>query len=54
LLALHIGDRILEINGTPVGGRPLGDIEKVLTRPDAVLQVTPRFMTILRPNQFAL
>lgn len=30
LLALHIGDRILEINGAPVRGRPLRDLQRTL------------------------
>ncbi|KAL0868073.1 hypothetical protein ABMA27_008713 [Loxostege sticticalis] len=40
LLTLHIGDRILEINGTPVRSKPIEDIERVLARPAAVLQLT--------------
>ncbi|XP_059054787.1 uncharacterized protein LOC131848856 [Achroia grisella] len=40
LLTLHIGDRILEINGTPVRSRPIDEIDKVLSRPDAVIQLT--------------
>ncbi|KAJ8710992.1 hypothetical protein PYW07_008234 [Mythimna separata] len=40
VLTLHIGDRILEINGTPVRNRPLDEIERALGRPDAVIQLT--------------
>uniref|UniRef100_A0A2A4K1Y5 non-specific serine/threonine protein kinase n=1 Tax=Heliothis virescens TaxID=7102 RepID=A0A2A4K1Y5_HELVI len=40
VLTLHIGDRILEINGTPVRNRPLDDIERSLARTDAVIQLT--------------
>ncbi|KAJ0173334.1 hypothetical protein K1T71_011510 [Dendrolimus kikuchii] len=40
LLTLHIGDRILEINGTPVKNRPLDEIERVISRPDAIIQLT--------------
>nr|XP_049699231.1 LIM domain kinase 1 isoform X2 [Helicoverpa armigera] len=40
VLTLHIGDRILEINGTPVRNRPLDDIERALARTDAVIQLT--------------
>ncbi|XP_052757691.1 LIM domain kinase 1 isoform X2 [Galleria mellonella] len=40
LLTLHIGDRILEINGTPVRNRPVDELDKVLARPDAVIQLT--------------
>ncbi|CAH0696543.1 unnamed protein product [Spodoptera exigua] len=39
VLTLHIGDRILEINGTPVRNRPLDEIERALGRPDTVIQV---------------
>ncbi|XP_075983639.1 LIM domain kinase 1 isoform X2 [Anticarsia gemmatalis] len=40
LLTLHIGDKILEINGTPVRNRPLDEIERALARRDAVIQLT--------------
>ncbi|XP_022831823.1 LIM domain kinase 1 isoform X2 [Spodoptera litura] len=40
VLTLHIGDRILEINGTPVKNRPLDEIERALGRPDTVIQLT--------------
>ncbi|KAG6443106.1 hypothetical protein O3G_MSEX002653 [Manduca sexta] len=40
LLTLHIGDRILEINGTPVRSRPLDEIQRALTRPDQLIQLT--------------
>uniref|UniRef100_A0A2H1VPW9 LIM domain kinase 1 n=1 Tax=Spodoptera frugiperda TaxID=7108 RepID=A0A2H1VPW9_SPOFR len=40
VLTLHIGDRILEINGTPVRNRPLDEIERALGRPDTVIQLT--------------
>ncbi|XP_049879395.1 LIM domain kinase 1 isoform X2 [Pectinophora gossypiella] len=40
LLTLHIGDRILEINGSPVKNRTLDEIERTLARPDAVIQLT--------------
>ncbi|XP_068623901.1 LIM domain kinase 1 [Battus philenor] len=35
MLTLHIGDKVLEINGSPVRGRPIGDLD-----PDAVVQLT--------------
>ncbi|XP_028170531.1 LIM domain kinase 1-like, partial [Ostrinia furnacalis] len=40
LLTLQIGDRILEINGAPVRTTPADEIERVLARPAAVLQLT--------------
>ncbi|XP_038214729.1 LIM domain kinase 1 [Zerene cesonia] len=39
MLTLHIGDRVLEVNGSPVRNRPLAEIERVLARPD-VIQLT--------------
>lgn len=40
LLTLRIGDRILEINGTPVKNRSLDEIERVISRPDTIIQLT--------------
>ncbi|XP_037872316.1 LIM domain kinase 1 isoform X2 [Bombyx mori] len=40
LLTLHIGDRILEINGSPVGNRPADDVQRALGRPDQIIQLT--------------
>ncbi|XP_026333809.1 uncharacterized protein LOC113240661 isoform X2 [Hyposmocoma kahamanoa] len=39
LLALHIGDRILEINGAPVRGRPLHDVQRTLNT-EQLIQLT--------------
>ncbi|CAK1552382.1 unnamed protein product [Leptosia nina] len=39
MLTLHIGDRVLEVNGSPVCNRPLSDIERTLSRPE-VIQLT--------------
>ncbi|XP_077295938.1 LIM domain kinase 1 isoform X2 [Arctopsyche grandis] len=40
LMALHIGDRILEINGTPVKDQPISQIEHLICYSDTVLQLT--------------
>lgn len=39
LMSLHIGDRILEVNGTPVKDQPVENIENLLRYSDTVLQV---------------
>lgn len=39
LMSLHIGDRILEINGTPVKDQPVESIENLIRYSDSVLQV---------------
>ncbi|XP_060806660.1 LIM domain kinase 1 [Amyelois transitella] len=39
LLTLRVGDRVLEINGTPVRNRP-DTLEKELACPDAIIQLT--------------
>ncbi|CAH0713436.1 unnamed protein product, partial [Brenthis ino] len=39
MLALHIGDKVLEVNGTPVRNRPLSEIERILARPE-IIQLT--------------
>lgn len=41
-MSLHIGDKILEINGIPVGDTPLENIEDLLSHSDTVLQVGVR------------
>lgn len=38
-MSLHIGDRILEINGTPVKDTPIENVENLLRYSDKVLQV---------------
>ncbi|XP_044002295.1 LIM domain kinase 1 isoform X2 [Aphidius gifuensis] len=40
LMSLHIGDRILEINGTPVKDQPVESIEDLIRYSDSVLQLT--------------
>ncbi|XP_045468751.1 LIM domain kinase 1 isoform X1 [Harmonia axyridis] len=40
LMSLHVGDRILEINGTPVKETPLERVENLLKYSDSVLQLT--------------
>ncbi|XP_057319682.1 LIM domain kinase 1 isoform X1 [Microplitis mediator] len=40
LMSLHIGDRILEINGTPVKDQPVESIENLIRYSDSVLQLT--------------
>lgn len=39
-MSLHIGDRILEVNGTPVKDTALGNIEKLMHSSHKVLQLT--------------
>jgi LIM domain kinase 1 len=39
-MSLHIGDRILEVNGTPVKDMQLENIEKLIESTDKVLQLT--------------
>ncbi|XP_047525040.1 LIM domain kinase 1 isoform X2 [Pieris napi] len=39
MLTLHIGDKVLEVNGSPVRNRPISEIERTLARPD-VIQLT--------------
>ncbi|XP_017790245.1 PREDICTED: LIM domain kinase 1 [Habropoda laboriosa] len=40
LISLHIGDRILEVNGTPVKDQPIESIENLIQHSDTVLQLT--------------
>ncbi|XP_015520631.2 probable serine/threonine-protein kinase DDB_G0271402 isoform X1 [Neodiprion lecontei] len=40
LMSLHIGDRILEVNGTPVKEQPIESIENLIRYSDTVLQLT--------------
>ncbi|XP_015593503.1 LIM domain kinase 1 isoform X2 [Cephus cinctus] len=40
LMSLHIGDRILEVNGTPVKDQPIDSIENLIRYSDTVLQLT--------------
>ena len=40
LMSLHIGDRILEVNGTPVKDQPVESIENLIRYSDTVLQLT--------------
>ncbi|XP_014237967.1 LIM domain kinase 1 isoform X1 [Trichogramma pretiosum] len=40
LMSLHIGDRILEVNGTPVKDQPIESIEDLIRNSDTVLQLT--------------
>ena len=39
LMSLHIGDRLLEVNGMPVKDQPLERIENLLRSPESTLQV---------------
>lgn len=50
LMSLHIGDRILEVNGTPVKDTSLENIENLIRYSDTVLQVS---ITQLLPNAYA-
>ncbi|XP_073994181.1 LIM domain kinase 1 isoform X2 [Rhodnius prolixus] len=40
LMSLHVGDRILEVNGLPVTEQSLNDIENLIRYSDRVLQLT--------------
>lgn len=42
-MSLHIGDRILEVNGTPVKDQPIENIENIIRYSDTVLQVSLTF-----------
>lgn len=44
LMSLHIGDRILEVNGTPVKDQPIESIENLIRYSDSVLQVIFTFL----------
>lgn len=39
-MSLHIGDRILEVNGTPVKDTAIENIENLIQSSDKVLQVS--------------
>lgn len=39
LMSLHIGDRILEVNGSPIGNQPIQEIENLIRCADQSLQV---------------
>lgn len=39
-MSLHIGDKILEINGMPIRDTPLENVENLLKYSDTVLQVS--------------
>lgn len=47
LMSLHIGDKILEINGTPVKDTPLENVQNLLRYSDTVLQVTEIIIKIV-------
>jgi len=40
LMSLHIGDRILEVNGSPVCDQPVENIERLIQCSDQALQLT--------------
>lgn len=46
LMSLHIGDRILEVNGTPVKDQPIENIENLIRYSDTVLQVSPSVVQV--------
>lgn len=50
MLKLHFGDRILEINGTPVSNQSLHDIEKAIGCTDALLQLTIEHDPVKKEN----
>ncbi|KAE8746611.1 hypothetical protein FOCC_FOCC006595 [Frankliniella occidentalis] len=40
LMSLHIGDKILEVNGSPIGNQPVQEIENLIRCSDQSLQLT--------------
>lgn len=44
LISLHIGDRILEVNGTPVKDQTIENVENLIRYSDTVLQVLSLFL----------
>lgn len=59
LMSLHIGDRILEVNGSPIGNQPIQEIENLIRCSDQSLQVTfildhTRFRLLLKRVDFLL
>lgn len=49
-MTLHVGDRILEVNGTPVKDQPIENIENLIRYSDTVLQVksTNNFLYVIK------
>lgn len=45
-MSLHIGDKILEINGMPVRDTPLENVENLLRYSDTVIQVEKYFRLV--------
>lgn len=41
-MSLHIGDKILEVNGTPVKDQPIENIENLMKNSNSVIQVCVR------------
>lgn len=39
IMSLHIGDKILEVNGTPIKDQPIENIENLMKNSNSVLQV---------------
>lgn len=39
-MSLHIGDKILEVNGTPVKDQPIENIENIIKYSDTMVQLT--------------
>lgn len=52
-MSLHIGDRILEVNGTPVKDQPIENIENIIRYSDTVLQVYLTFQIFLTLDKLA-
>ncbi|XP_055592053.1 LIM domain kinase 1 isoform X2 [Uranotaenia lowii] len=54
LTSLHIGDKILEVNGTPVKDSPLENVEKLIKDSGKVLQLTiehdPEAINLIKQN----
>ncbi|XKL64386.1 hypothetical protein PGB90_004472 [Kerria lacca] len=40
IMSLHIGDKILEVNGTPIKDQPIENIENLIRNSNSVLQLT--------------
>lgn len=54
LISLHIGDRILEVNGTPVKDQPVENIENLIQYSDTVLQVSQNQISKIYIDSLAL
>ena len=47
-MSLHIGDRLLEVNGLPVKDQPLETIENLLRSAESTLQVCKIIIILIK------